>query len=231
MPHVFAAYPDIRSGFSEAADGTMALTGGFDNRKNYLQTRGLSPERVVHARLCHGTDVAVVPAAAGGKIIDDVDGLITAEPNVALAMTAADCLLLSVYDPIQKIIGLAHAGRRGLAGGIIPKFFSTWLDHFSSQPKHIIVNISPSICPEHYPVAPEDAAAFSAWPAASQPRGSQVHLDLRTIARRQLLQAGLVPSNITFSDRCTFEDPQLYSYRRDHPPTPQLHVGYIVRGA
>lgn len=209
----------------------MALAGGFDNRKKYLQDRGLAPDRVVHAGLCHGTDVAVVTAANGGKIIEQTDGLITAASNLALAMTAADCLLISAYDPGQKIIGQVHAGRRGLAGEIIIKFFEAWLNSFPTRPENIIADISPSICAEHYPVAPADAAALSAWPDACQPRGSQVYIDLQKIAARQLHQAGLVPNNITFSDCCTFADPKLFSYRRDHPPTPQLQVGYIVRGA
>ncbi len=222
-------FPNLVHGYSEAIDGTMAINGGFENRQHYLAQHGLRPAETVHAGLCHGTNIVVVTASDGGTIIPDTDGLITAEPNVGLAMTAADCLLISAYDPKRQVIGMVHAGRRGLAAEILLKFFQGWIEAFPSIASDCLVSISPGICADHYTVSKNDAAAFAQWPDACQKRDYDFRLDLRSVARQQLLTAGVQEGKMMFDSRCTFEDHALYSYRRDHPITPQLQVGYIVR--
>lgn len=230
MSGSFSDFPELGTGFSSATDGTMAINGGFENRKKYVATHGLDPQRTVHAGLCHGASTAVVMATDGGKIIANTDGLITADSNVGLAMTAADCLLISVYDPTQKIIGLVHAGRRGLAADVVSKFFQSWTESFPTKPSDCIVYISPSICADHYTVSEQDAQTFIKWPDACQKRDDGIHLDLRRVAYQQLLSVGVQEGNININQRCTFEDENLFSYRRDHPSSPQLQVGYIMRG-
>lgn len=222
-------YPELVFGFSGAADGTMSLNGGMKNRRIYLERHGLSPDKVVHAGLCHGTRIAVVSGQNGGQIIDDTDGLITIEPNLGLAMTAADCLLVYVYDPQERAIGLAHAGRRGLADQILTALIEAFRRDVTSQPERLMVGIGPSICPLHYAVRPEEAAPFDRWPEAGRRVGDYVQLDLRQVARRQLTAAGVSLPNISLDGRCTFEEPTLFSYRRNHPVTGQLQVGYLSR--
>lgn len=215
-------------GFSQAKDGTMSLNGGFDNRQAYLATHGLEPQRVVHAGLSHGTRIVHVTAANGGQIIPDTDGLITTEANVGLAITAADCLLVYVLEPRSKTIALVHAGRRGLADGILVTLVRQ-LRTLHLRPGHLILGISPSICAEHYPVQRTDAKSFTSWPEACQAVGDRIHLDLRLVARRQLEVSGVPSENITIDPRCTFEHDDLFSYRRDQPAKPQLQIGYLMR--
>ncbi len=229
MAHKLSDYPEISSGFSAVADGTMSIAQGMANRSRYLRQRAINPARVVHARLRHGAKTAVVKDRQAGQIIDQVDGLITAEPHLGLAMSAADCLLIFVYDPIQKVIGLVHAGRRGLAQQVVTEFFKTWLVAFSARAHNFMVDISPSICPAHYSVTAEQASPFVQWPEAVKKSGDLVQLNLRQIAVAQLVGVGVPKENITISTRCTFEDPQLFSYRRDRPPQSQLQVGYLMR--
>ncbi len=222
-------YPELLFGFSGAADGTMSLNGGMNNRWRYLEGHGLAPDKVVHAGLCHGTRIAVVAGQNGGQIIDNTDGLITTESNLGLAMTAADCLLVYVYDPRQRAIGLAHAGRRGLSSQILSVFIGAFQREVNSWPEHLVVGIGPSICPLHYAVRPEEAAPFSRWPEAGRRVGDHVQLDLRQVARRQLTAAGVRLPNISLDRRCTFEESTLFSHRRNHPVTGQLQVGYLSR--
>ena len=222
-------YPELTAGFSSAADGTMALQGGFTNRQYYLQQHDIDPRHAVHAGLCHGAQTAIVTAANGGSIISETDGLITTETDLGLAMTAADCLLLSVYDPTEKVIGLVHAGSKGLAQEVLTRFLDTWKKYFPLNPADLMIDISPSICPEHYTVTSEQAKNFTKWLDACQKRGALVHLDLRKIARQQLVDGGVTPGNISVSPQCTFEDNNLFSYRRDHPTEPQLQIGYLMR--
>lgn len=229
MAAMLTNYPEIVGGFSSRVDGTMAIVGGFDNRQKYLAAQGCDSARTVHAGLSHGIGVAVVTADDAGKIMADTDGLITAEKNLGLAMTAADCLLISVYDPVQHIIGMVHAGSKGLALQVVSVFLQAWENFSPTDPRNLVVDVSPSICPDHYPVTLDQARLFTKWPDACQKRADRVHLDLRKIASHQLLAAGASSENITISPRCTFEDSLLYSYRRDHPISPQLQVGYLSR--
>ena len=226
---MLTGYPELISGFSTRPDGTMALQGGFDNRQQYLQSRGLDPKRTIHAGLVHGATTTIVTAQQGGKVVEATDGLITAEANLGLAMTAADCLLISVYDPQQQVIGLVHAGSKGLAAEVITAFLTTWRAAFTGDPQGFIVDISPSICSEHYPVASDFASKYSEWPEACEKRGDSVHLDLRRIARTQLIAGGVVKEHITASPDCTYKDERYFSYRRDHPTESQLQVGYLLR--
>ncbi|MBI5467083.1 MAG: polyphenol oxidase family protein [Candidatus Kerfeldbacteria bacterium] len=221
-------HPGLVFGYSSAADGTMSLNGGFANRQAYLATHGCPPNRTVHAGLNHGTRISEVTATDGGRVIEATDGLITAAANVALAMTSADCLLAYAYDPDHQVIALVHAGRRGLAGRMMTALVEAF-QRFGTRPEHLLVTIGPSICPQHYAVQPADAVPFAAWPAAGRRVGEYVQLDLRLVARRQLEEAGVGQANIAFDPRCTFEEAELFSYRRDHPTTSQLQVGYLMR--
>lgn len=225
----FPADKHIIWGYSRAAEGTMAIQGGWDNRLRYLQAQGLDPVKTVHAGLCHKTRTAVVTVADGGQVMPETDALITGEAKVGLAMTAADCLLVFGCDPVNNVIGLAHAGSRGLAKNILSEWLSTWMQTYPTNPDDLLISVSPSICPEHYVVDAKFAEYFAAWPDSMESRGEQIHLDLRRIARHQLAAAGVRTDHVTVSSECTFESAELFSYRRDHPTSSQLQVGYIMR--
>lgn len=223
-----ARAPQVLQGFSSAADGTMSIQGGWENRLSYLRQHGCDPDRVVHAGLSHGTTVAVVNKTRAGTVVPETDGLITSDPDVGLAMTAADCLLVFVHDPIAFRIGIVHAGRRGLAANIITTFFDVWKTMGTSDLGSCLVTVGPSICADHYTVSDTDAQAFAQWPQVCDTRTDGIHLDLRQVAREQLLAAGIQNQQITVDSRCTYQEAELFSYRRDRSPVPQLQVGYIM---
>ncbi len=68
-------------------------------------------------RQVHGSAVLTVGHSAGADA-GDADGIVTAEPNVPLAVVGADCALVALSSP-EGVIGVAHAGWRGLAAGVI----------------------------------------------------------------------------------------------------------------
>lgn len=227
----FSSEATVETLFSSTADGTMAIDGGWDNRIAFLERHGFDPQRTVHAGLCHGVTTQIVGRRQFGTVIPATDGLITAEANVTLAITAADCLLVYAVDPITNVIGLVHAGRKGLAEQVLQKFIQTWQQHFSMDGRSVLVAIGPHICARHYPVQAPEAVPFAAYHGATQATNHGVELDLLAVAKQQLMGAGIVAENITTDGRCTFEDPQLFSYRRDHPDRPRLQLGVIRRRA
>lgn len=221
--------PGVVAGFSERADGTMAIQGGWDNRLHFLTHEGVAPETVVHAGLCHGARAAIVTRTDGGSVIPETDALVTADPGVTLCMTAADCLLVYGVDPTTGVIGLAHAGSRGLARRSLVAWLTTWQQARPWSYADLRLVISPSICARHYEVQADFARQFHEWPEAVRVAAGRMMLDLQSIAVSQLMSVGVRRSLIHLSTRCTYEDAELFSYRRDHPVQPQLQLGWIRR--
>lgn len=72
------------------------------------------------------------------------DGLITQERNVALLLTTADCLPVSLFDPVTNTIGLIHLSRHTFVLGLIEKIIAT-LHELMVDPKNIQIIIGPHI--------------------------------------------------------------------------------------
>ncbi len=80
------------------------------------------------------------------------DAIITTTPGVTLFMRFADCVPIVIYDPIQRAIGLVHAGWQGTVEKIAQIAVQMMHDSCRSKPDDLIVGIGPSIGPHHYPV-------------------------------------------------------------------------------
>ena len=79
-----------------------------------------------------------------------------------------------------------------------------------------MVGIGPAICQKHYEVGPEVAEKFAKYPEAINKIGSKIYLDIKKIAKLQLLDLGLMEGNIEINPECTYELPEKYfSARRD----------------
>ncbi len=145
------------------------------------------------------------------------DGAVTAAPDVVLAVMTADCLpvLLAAADGRQ--IGVAHAGWRGLAGGVLEAAVAA----FDCQPADLLAWLGPAIGPAAFEVGDEVRAAFAgtdpgaaaAFTANSRGRWQA---DLAGLARRRLAQAGV--SRVHGAPDCTHTDAGRYfSHRREAP--------------
>lgn len=70
-------------------------------------------------RQVHG-DAVVVVAAPGDGAGSNGDGLVSSAPGTALAVFTADCAPVALASP-EGVIGVAHAGWRGLVAGIVER--------------------------------------------------------------------------------------------------------------
>jgi len=67
----------------------------------------------------HGAGVEVVSRATVDQVAGvDADGLVTADPDLVLAIQTADCLPVVLWST-EGVIGAAHAGWRGLDAGVV----------------------------------------------------------------------------------------------------------------
>jgi polyphenol oxidase len=143
------------------------------------------------------------------------DGLITSKKGVAIGILTADCIPAFFYDPYQKVIGVAHAGWRGLKAGILSQMVSLFLASFGSKIQFIQVAIGPTIRPCCYEVGPELQSVFSMFYFV--PKGkSKGHVDLVGYAKEELIHCGIRPQNLFDSTICTVcQNKHFFSYRRE----------------
>jgi YfiH family protein len=164
------------------------------------------------------------------------DAIITRKRGVTLAMSSADCVPILLYDPMQRAIGLAHAGWRGTARGIAAITINAMREQFDSRPEDIYAGIGPSIGPCCYEVSEDVRRLFygeqdfedipvderyrnlvresAVFFTKEYPAYSTLQLDLWETNRKQLLLAGLLPEHIELPDVCTCcEKERFYSHR------------------
>lgn len=122
---------------------------------------GVRGEHAVTTWQVHGADVIAVRAPlAYRKWQARADALITDQPGLPLVMRFADCVPLLYHDPVQQVIGLAHAGWRGTVQGVASAVIRAMQSGYGSRPEDIQVVIGPSISQAHFQVGEEVVAAF-----------------------------------------------------------------------
>jgi YfiH family protein len=165
-------------------------------------------------RQVHGADVLTFASAAGWLHYPApaADAMVTDLPGFGLGVLAADCVPVVFTAP--GAVGVAHAGRVGLAAGVVPATLAA-LAALGAEPGRIHAEVGPSVCGLCYEVpAAMRAEVDAAVPGvASTTRAGTPALDLRAGVAAQLRASGV--TDITISDRCTMEDPGLFSHRRD----------------
>lgn len=199
-------------------------------RENYRrigEALGTDPEHMVASKQTHTTNIRLVTEAdlgngiTGPSAYDDVDGLATDIPGIALVTFYADCVPLYFVDPVKKAIGLAHSGWRGTVAGMGACMVQFMREHFHSDPKDLIAAIGPSICVDCYEVSEEVAEQFrEGFPEdVLQPGKAEgkYQLDLWKANESILLKAGILPKHLTVTDVCTCHNPEyLFSHRASH---------------
>lgn len=190
------------------------------NRMQFLKAFNLRIDHVVAAGLQHTANVQIVTQAdrrRGARelstAISDTDALLTNESDVILMTTHADCLPVWLATPDSGWIGLAHAGWRGVATGIVPAMINSIPE---SDRKNVTIAIGPGISGKHYEVGSKLVEQFQSdellAPAILKMNGKP-HIDLATAVANQAEAAGATVVR-SFS-ACTYETPYLSSFRRD----------------
>ena len=196
------------------------VTGPFTaEARGVLAGAGLELGRVAWARQVHGA--AHVRVAAGGPS-GAADILVTAERGLPLSIFTADCLAITLVDPVVPALAVAHAGWRGTVRDA-PGEAVAALVALGARPARLRVAISPSIGPCCYevdePVVAEFSSAHpSSWQRWVRPaRPGHVMLDLWRANEELLAAAGVPPASIENPRACTACHPDLfYSYRKGH---------------
>jgi YfiH family protein len=162
----------------------------------------------------------------------DADALMTSLPGIALAVSTADCVPVLVVDPEHRVVGVAHAGWRGLAGGVIAELTRSMREAFGTRAEASRAAVGPAIGPCCYPVGEEVITALGTADrhAAFLPVAARSHLDLWTTSERQLVAAGFPPGAVESLRFCTGCHPELFfSWRRDGAILGQMRAFVLVK--
>jgi hypothetical protein len=222
-PGVRAAFTGRRGGVSRAPYGSLNMGAGSGdvvgdvthNRKLVATACGLAPDHMIWMRQVHGADVGYVPGPqAPADLPPARDASITAAPGLALGVLSADCPGVLVADPEARIAGAAHAGRQGMARGVVPALVRAMTER-GADPARMYAVIGPGICGRCYevPAGMRDEVGAVVPGAACLTRAGTPGLDLAAGIAGQFASLGV--RRVRADGRCTAEDPDLYSYRRD----------------
>lgn len=183
------------------------------NRSRVARELGVGEDRLVWMNQVHGSTVAVVDGPQDGPVAE-TDALVTATPGLVLGVLAADCVPVLLTDPVAGVVAAVHAGREGLRRGVLPATLSA-MASLGARARHVTALLGPAVCGACYEVPREMQAEVAAVaPAAAVPtRRGTAGLDLRAGLAEILGRAGV--TEVVHDPRCTVEDPQLFSHRRD----------------
>lgn len=216
---IFADFPDLQCFMSTRAAGNLLIK---DNVAPlvlaFLESHGIFLKNFVAMEQIHGTYVAKVKKRDSGRVLSEIDGLITDGPQLYLGVNAADCVPLFFYDPVRKLIGIIHAGWKGTLGNIAAHTIKK-LQGLKSNPLDIRVAIGPYIGGCCYMVSQDRAKLFlqlfSDEKTVFQSEDNW-HIDLGRANKNQLIKCGLLEEHIDSFITCTScQNDLFFSYRKD----------------
>ena len=183
-----------------------------ENRRR-LRAQLRLPSEPAWLHQVHGTRAVYLPSRVDAE--PEADASWTTEAGDVCVVQAADCLPVLLADDAGSVVGAAHAGWRGLAGGVL----ETLVDAMGADPARMSAWLGPAIGPTAFEVGPEvreqfvqaDPAAVTAFVAGAP---GKFLADLFALARMRLARSGV--SNVHGGGRCTVSDRAAwYSFRRD----------------
>lgn len=209
------AFTDRHGGVSEAPFDSLDLSRSRPGRDDELadNLRRLADAFDVPGfatmRQVQGIEVRVVDAP--GPVADSCDALVTTARGVALCVRVGDCVPVVLADATHGVVGVAHAGRSGVAAGIVGITVDVMRRRGASD---VEAYVGPYVCGGCYevPASLRDQVADVVPAAYACTTWGTPSLDLGAAVTAQLESAGCIAHD---RSRCTRESDDLFSYRRD----------------
>ncbi|RZV36439.1 MAG: peptidoglycan editing factor PgeF, partial [Acidimicrobiales bacterium] len=188
-----------------------------ENRRRVAETLGTHEPHLLSAHQCHSTNVVIVDGPwQDGR--PKVDGIVTKTPGIAVSALAADCAPVLFVDPVNRVIGAAHAGWRGALAGITDKTIEA-MESIGANRKSMRAAIGPCIGPENFEVGPEFVDAFIADNPATKDlfrpgKNDRSLFDMKSYLVRRISAQGV--QKVGALPDCTYANPDAYfSYRQN----------------
>lgn len=182
--------------------------------QNRALLRAKLPAEPVWLKQVHGNGVADAASASG---VPEADASVARRAGAVCAVMTADCLPVLLCDEAGTVVAAAHAGWRGLAGGVV----EATVKAMNVGPERLLAWLGPAIGPAAFEVGDEVRQAFMAHDTQAEkafvpnPANPQKWLaDIFLLARQRLALLGV--ARVYGGGLCTYTDAErFYSYRRD----------------
>jgi polyphenol oxidase len=218
------------------------------------QDLNLKPTQIKTVNQVHGDNICIItdPSQDTSKL--EADCIITKLKNICIGAKTADCIPVTLYDPINEVIACIHLGRKSLLLGLFEKTINLLITEYGSDPSLLKIWIYPSLLQPNHSIVSTEADKFPSKFVQYLPKGNlainnkvlfeeylannnlnvedmQNHtnalVDTHSFLIEKMAKCGILDTNITDSNIDTFEDKNYHSYRRDYP-NQSLMLSYII---
>ncbi len=196
----------------------------IENRRRIFQHFGRPVESIYDVWQVHSAEVVCVdrPRPLNTPHLK-ADAILTNNPEITLMMRFADCVPILFYDPVEHVIGIAHAGWQGTVLKVAKAVIEKMEIHYGSRSRNILAGIGPSIGPECYEIGNDVAEkvqeSFGKCKAeVVSTKDGKDTLDLWKANQLTLMEAGV--EQIEISGICTACNTiDWYSHRAENGKT------------
>jgi YfiH family protein len=205
------------------ADGSMMNSHipQAQNIKKFLHKNSIPSDSFHMMKQVHGNKVTTV---FNNSILvhDACDALVTNQKDTYLGVVTADCVPILFFDTYAHVIGVAHAGYKGILNGVISEVIKSLKDcGANTDTIHVKFGASIGLC--CYSITQERADVFKTLHTSDDIFSYQndtIHLDLQKVVIYLLEKEGIKENNIQRDTVCTqCNKDKYFSYRGDSPET------------
>jgi YfiH family protein len=215
------------------------------NRKRLAEALHVKLNACTYAEQVHGNEVQEVSRVDAGTGVDSretafqsKDAFVTNQSGLFIHALFADCVPLFFYDPVQRAVGVAHAGWKGTVLRIAGETVEAMQRLYGSNPENILAAVGPSIQACCYEVnkvvmarvfAVMEELEINNFHEEGQPPiyeskpNDKYNLNLQQMNRQIMIKAGILPTHIEVSSLCTSCRTDLfYSHRKEEGKTGRM---------
>jgi YfiH family protein len=185
-----------------------------------LKTHHL-PTTFACAEQIHGSGIRIVRKLSEFHRFLAADGFLTEAEAQPLAIFTADCVPIFLSANGARVVGLLHAGWRGVQKRILPRAIRMIRQKWGIRPSEVQAWSGPHIGPCCFEVQ-WDVARF--FPATRLRAKNRWRIDLSSELRRQAVNLGVRWVSKKGFEGCTMHQSRFFSYRRDKTPKRQVSV-------
>ena len=193
-----------------------------NNLEEIAKYLNIKKENIISPVQTHSSNIQI---AKKGQTYPDTDALIVEDTDVAIMLNFADCTPVILYDEINNVGAVIHAGWRGTASQIVPKTIRYMLHRYSTNTKDLVAIIGPAISINNYEV---DKNVFDKITKTlnfaytdyfiQDSINGKYKIDLKTVNYHQLEELGVL--RIDKCEYCTYDSIDVFfSYRREKGET------------
>ena len=199
----------------------------IENYKLFCNAINIDFDSLTFTSQTHTNNVRLITSKDKGvgihkpQDMNNIDALTTNEKGITLVTFHADCIPIFIVDPINKAIGLAHAGWRGTASKIVQNLLNIMKKNYSSLSQNLICCIGPGIEKSCFEVDDLVIQKFKKSVISNQNKyvqqisNGKFLVDLLGLNKQILLDNGVNNKNIFLSDLCTkCSNDLLFSHRQ-----------------